>query len=194
MPVFISFITLSLTIYLDFLAVGVVILISIAIAAGVVFLLVLIGILWTLFARRDNRKVEYAMFDDDVSSEHQRPSSLLEHINAATRGAILGGASPFAHPSDHDADRHIDNEKEDEMYGAAGAAGLSSSDPFAAEHDGDNFRRAETPSDAIAMGGMAAEESGRPAHARYSFDGGGEGELPLDEGMSLEILDDRDPK
>lgn len=180
--------------HLDFLAVGVVILISIAIAAGVVFLLVLIGILWTLFARRDNKKVEYAMFDDDVSSEHQRPSSLLEHINAATRGAILGGSSPFSHPADQDHDRALDNEKDEDAYGAAGAAGLSSSDPFAGEHDGDNFRRAETPSDAIAMGGMATEESGRPVHARYSFDGEGEGELSMEEGMSLEVLDDRDPK
>ena len=120
------------------------------------------------------------MFDDDASSEHQRPSSLLEHINAATRNTIIGGASPFA-------DQHA--EKEADEY----AAGLSSGDPFAHEHDGDNFRRAETPSDAIGAG-MGAEEAGRPAHARYSFDGGGEGELPLDEGMSLEVLDDRDPK
>jgi cbb3-type cytochrome oxidase subunit 3 len=163
----------NLTFLLDFLAVGVVILISIAIAAGVVFLLVLLGILWTLFARRDNKKVDYAMYDDDVSSEHNRPSSLLEHINAATRTTILGGTSPFADPGE-----------KQEAYGAAG---------YSQDHDGDHFHRAETPSDAMHLG-MAAEESGRPAHARYSFDGGGEGELPLYEGMGLEVLDDRDPK
>ncbi len=35
-------------------------------------------------------------------------------------------------------------------------------------------------------------EEGRLAHARYSFDGQGEGELPLDTGAELMVLDDRD--
>lgn len=162
----------------DVLAVGVVILISIAIAAGVVFLLVLLGVLWALFARRDN-KVDYVAYEDDDDSMHQRPSSLLEHINAATRTTILG-TSPFA-------DSKAKSGEED------GAMAMGA-DPFIAEHDGDNFRRAETPSDAMHGMGAAAEDQGRPAHARYSFDGSGQGELPLDEGMSIEVLDDRDPK
>lgn len=162
----------------DFLAVGVVILISIAISAGVVFLLVLLGILWTLFSRRDNgSKFDYTAYEEEDDSTHQRPSELLEHINAATRNTIIGESSPFEN-----------SYKEEEAVLAA-----TSADPFAGDHDGDHFRRAETPSEAMGLG-MAGEDQGRPAHARYSFDGAGEGELPLDEGMSIEVLDDRDAK
>jgi hypothetical protein len=39
---------------------------------------------------------------------------------------------------------------------------------------------------------MTGGEVGRPAHARYSFEASGEGELPLAAGMELEILDDSD--
>ncbi|KAH8119371.1 cortical protein marker for cell polarity-domain-containing protein [Phellopilus nigrolimitatus] len=164
-----------------FLAVGVVILISIAIAAGVVFFLVLLGILWTLFARRDNNKVDYAAYEEDDDSIHQRPSSLLEHINAATRTTIIGTSSPFENQNAQGEEENL--------------TGGMTADPFAGQedHDGDNFRRAETPSEAMGALGMAMDEQGRSAHARYSFDGGGEGELKLDEGMSLEVLDDRDP-
>ncbi|KAK2467777.1 hypothetical protein APHAL10511_000072 [Amanita phalloides] len=160
-----------------FLAVGVVILISIAIAAGVVFLLALIGILWTLFSRRDDRfnKVE-AVEEDDDSSLHHRPSSLLEHINAATRTTILG-TSPYS---------NYNSEKEEEK---ANKDGLEQ-DVFGA--DASNYVRAETPSDAVG-GIMTPEEVSRPAHARYSFDGGGEGELPISAGAEVEVLDDRDP-
>ncbi|KAI0302566.1 cortical protein marker for cell polarity-domain-containing protein [Russula brevipes] len=147
-----------------FLATGVVILISIAIAAGIVFLIVLLGILWTLFSRRDEvlSKFDPAEVGDDDDSTQHRPSSLLAHINAATSATILGtkGASSMGH------------------------------DPLSGP-DASNYLRAETPSDAFG-GGLANEESGRPAHARYSFDGTGEGELPLVVGQELEILDDRD--
>ncbi|KAH7905622.1 cortical protein marker for cell polarity-domain-containing protein [Hygrophoropsis aurantiaca] len=158
-----------------FLATGVVILISIAIAAGVVFLLALIGILWTLLSRRDDKlsKFDGANEEDDDSTRH-RPSSLLEHINAATRTTILGTQSPF---------NNFNSEKGD-------AAPDLVADPFGP--DGSNYLRAETPSDAV-IGTLAAEEEfSRPAHARYSFDGAGEGELPLTAGLEVEILDDRD--
>ncbi|KAF8161003.1 cortical protein marker for cell polarity-domain-containing protein [Crassisporium funariophilum] len=160
-----------------FLATGVVILISIAIAAGVVFLLALIGILWTLFSRKDDKmnKFESADEDDDDSTNH-RPSSLLEHINAATRTTIMG-ASPY---SNYNAD------KEEEKVAATHAP---EQDPFGP--DASNYIRAETPSDAV--GGLLAEETSRPAHARYSFDGTGEGELPISAGAAVEVLDDRDP-
>ncbi|KAI9067122.1 hypothetical protein FKP32DRAFT_1588934 [Trametes sanguinea] len=167
-----------------FLATGVVILISIAIAAGIVFLLALIEILWTLFARRDDKVNTYdgADLDADDDSTH-RPSSLLEHINAATRSTILG--SPFGPHA----------EKEAGLAAAAGvggaaAAGAAHDDPFTGP-DASNYLRAETPSDAL-HGGMGPEEQSRPAYARYSFDGSGEGELPLKAGQELEILDDRD--
>ncbi|KIJ67669.1 hypothetical protein HYDPIDRAFT_107140 [Hydnomerulius pinastri MD-312] len=159
-----------------FLATGVVILISIAIAAGVVFLLALIGILWTLLSRRDDKLAKYEHDDDDDDSIQHRPSSLLEHINAATRTTILGTQSPF---------NNFSAEKEGAQDGAAAEA-----DPFGP--DASNYLRAETPSDAV-IGTMAAEEEAtRPAHARYSFDGTGEGELPLAAGMEIEVLDDKD--
>ncbi|KAJ3504246.1 hypothetical protein NLJ89_g8037 [Agrocybe chaxingu] len=158
-----------------FLATGVVILISIAIAAGVVFLLALIGILWTLFSRKDDKLNKYDVAqEEDDDSAHHRPSSLLEHINAATRSTIIG-ASPYS---------NYNAEKEEKSTG-----GAQEQDPFGP--DASNYLRAETPSDAI--GGLLAEETSRPAHARYSFDGTGEGELPLNAGAEVEVLDDRDP-
>ncbi|KAF9232131.1 cortical protein marker for cell polarity-domain-containing protein [Melanogaster broomeanus] len=131
-----------------FLATGVVILISIAIAAGVVFLLALIGIVWTLLSRRDNK---------------------------LARTTILGTQSPF---------NNFSAEKE------ATRKGTIEPDPFGP--DASHYLRAEAPSDAV-VGSMAAEEEvSRPAHARYSFDGAGEGELPLTAGIEIEVLDDRD--
>ncbi|KAJ7497160.1 cortical protein marker for cell polarity-domain-containing protein [Mycena latifolia] len=160
-----------------FLATGVVILISIAIAAGVVFLLALIGILWTLFSRRDDKLNKFdAAEDDDDDSTHHRPSSLLEHINAATRTTIIG-ASPFANFNTKE-DKHLDTRSP-----------TPDQDPFAP--DASNYMRAETPSDAI--GGVMTEEMSRPAQARYSFDGTGDGELPISAGSAVEVLDDRDP-
>ncbi|KAJ8488922.1 hypothetical protein ONZ51_g3241 [Trametes cubensis] len=166
-----------------FLATGVVILISIAIAAGIVFLLALIEILWTLFARRDDKVNNYDAVDMDADDDStHRPSSLLEHINAATRSTILG-SSPFG-----------PNAEKEAGLAAAGAGAVaataSNDDPFSGP-DASNYLRAETPSDALG-GGLGPEEQSRPAYARYSFDGHGEGELALKAGQELEILDDRD--
>lgn len=159
-----------------FLATGVVILISIAIAAGVVFLLALIGILWTLFSRKEDKLNKYdAAEEEDDDSTHHRPSSLLEHINAATRTTIMG-TSPYS---------NYNSEKEEQVTSSPHAE----QDPFGP--DASNYVRAETPSDAI--GGLRGEETSRPAHARYSFDGTGEGELPMSSGAEIEVLDDRDP-
>ncbi|KAK0212989.1 cortical protein marker for cell polarity-domain-containing protein [Desarmillaria ectypa] len=159
-----------------FLATGVVILISIAIAAGVVFLLALIGILWTLFSRRDEKLSKLDVVDDDDDSTHHRPSSLLEHINAATRATVLGAAYD-----------HYDDKEEEKILRDASSP-IPDADPFGP--DGSNYLRAETPSDAV--GGLMGEDMSRPAHARYSFDGAGEGELPLSAGAEVEVLDDRD--
>lgn len=153
---------------------GVVILISIAIAAGVVFLLVLLGILWALFARKEEQ-LKTVDQDEDDDSLHQRPSSLLAHVNAATRTTILGATSPFS---------QYNPEKEEESTGQR--SGGDHTDVFGP--DASNYVRAETPSDALGASG----EVGRPAHARYSFQASGEGELALIAGMELEILDDSD--
>ncbi|OSX66181.1 hypothetical protein POSPLADRAFT_1166155 [Postia placenta MAD-698-R-SB12] len=167
-----SYSTFSFT-QAHFLATGVVILISIAIAAGIVFLLALIGILWTLFSRRDDKlnKFDPVEVDDDDDSAHH-PSSLLAHINAATRNTIIGDSGPFG--------PHVDKEGE----GVIGTAG-------GFEPDASNYVRAETPSDAV-IGTMGGEDMTRPAYARYSFDGEGEGELALNAGQEVEILDDND--
>jgi hypothetical protein len=180
------------------LAVGIVILISIAIAAGVVFLLALIGILWTLFSRsKDDRANKYDpdMTDFDDDSTHHRPSSLLEHINAATRTTIFGN-SPYSFNHPYATGGKEEAEAAAAVGGAAGAGALAAtaaadnSDPFAPDAGG--FARAETPSDAI-VGGMGDDEDvGRLVRARYSFDGAGEGELPLAAGAEVEILDDQD--
>jgi len=166
-----------LTIFADFLAVGVVVLISIAIAAGVVFLLALTGILWTLFGRRDDKlnKLDVADEDDDEDSTHHRPSSLLEHINAATRTTILGAGGLFHEGKDGEEKGLPSRDADHDLFGP----------------DASNFARAETPSDVA--GGVLTREDARPAHARYSFDGAGEGELALTTGQEVEVLDDRDP-
>jgi len=55
--------------------------------------------------------------------------------------------------------------------------------------------RADTPSDALGGGETGENELGdvnRPTHARYSFAGGAEGELPVVAGQEVIILDDRD--
>ena len=152
---------------------GIVILISIAIAAGVVFLLVLLGILWTLFSHKE--QIKTVDQDEDDDSMHQRPSSLLAHVNAATRTTILGATSPFS---------QYNPEKEEEATGQR--SGHDNTDLFGP--DASNYVRSETPSDAHGSGGQI----GRPAHARYSFEATGEGELALTAGMELEVLDDSD--
>ncbi len=158
----------------EFLATGIVIIVAIAIAAGVVFLLAVIGILWTLFSRKDDKIAKFDA-DEDDDSVQRNPSALLEHIAAATRTTILGPAA-------------YTTEKEEEKT-SSGSHGGVEQDPFGP--DASNYLRAETPSDAI--GGILAEEASRPAHARYSFDGTGEGELQLAAGSEVEVLDDRDP-
>lgn len=159
----------------------VVILISIAIAAGIVFFLLLAGVLWTLLSR-DSSQVDQKAFVEDDDDSVQGPSSLLEHINAATRSTIVGASTGV---------------------GVAAGAGRASTEGHGGPStegghaDADGWRRTETPATAAGAGIVGSgqepeEEVGRPAFARYSFDGEGEGELPLQTGAQLAILDDRD--
>lgn len=118
----------------------------------------------------------------DEDSLH-RPSSLLEHINAATRGTIIGAGL--------DQDAPLDQNKADQQVDV----GSPGSETFAGEHEQANYIRAtDTPVDA-APGTLQndGEEMARPTHVRYSFDGDGEGELPLSAGAQVIVLDDRDP-
>jgi len=161
-----------------FLAASIVILISMAIAIGIVFFLLLAGVIWTLFSRDTSQLDQKAYVEDDASTH--RPSSLLEHINAATRTTIIGGAAAGA---------AVSRQSMEDRAGASTEGGHTT--------DGDGWRRAETPAAAsgsgiVGTGNEPEEEIGRPAFARYSFDGEGEGELPLQTGTQLSVLDDRD--
>ncbi|KAK0546919.1 hypothetical protein OC845_004366 [Tilletia horrida] len=84
------------------LAAGLVILISIAIGLGLVFLLTLLGLLWAMARRNKNRAV-----DTPLSAQHDypgatsdeyggRPSSLLATLNAATENVMGAGAGAGA--------------------------------------------------------------------------------------------------
>jgi len=163
------------------------ILISIAISTSIVFLIVLLGILWTLFSRCDEVLSKFGPVEidnDDNLIKHQ-PLSLLAHINAAaTSATILGGRG-----------QDISGEKEATAAGAASIAtnvGASSSghDPLSGPN-ASNYLHAKTPCNAFG-GGLVGKETGCPTHAHYSFDGSGEGEMVLVIGQELEILDDRD--
>ncbi|CUA66690.1 Polarized growth protein rax2 [Rhizoctonia solani] len=154
-----------------FLPRGVVILISIAIAAGIVFLLLLIGVLWAIFSRReDQSQEEYVDQEGDDDSLHHRPSSLLEHINAATRNTIVGSVAGGMFPASEKSEKAI------------------TPDPTDGTHPGD---------DEDGMGtGQAYNDpdgEGRIARARYGFVPSGDGELALEEGAQVVVLDDRDP-
>jgi len=158
-----------------FFPVGVVILISIAISTGIVFLLLLIGILWTLASRRDHDSLtgQYTTPEYEDDNSLHRPSSLLAHINAATRDTIMGVAADEAF-AQAKGDDHGQSPASDEHH------------PY--------IRAQDTPIDA-APGVLHAdgEDISRPTYVRYSFDGDGEGELPVSSGQHVVILDDRDP-
>jgi hypothetical protein len=102
--------------------------------------------------------------------------------NAATRNTILGMRSLYG---DYSA------EKAGEAAAVPAAGGSTARGHDRDRYvDGAGFARADTPSDG---GGVAGDEGGRVARARYSFDGREDGELPLRPGTEVHILDDRDP-
>ncbi|KAE8253748.1 hypothetical protein A4X13_0g3677 [Tilletia indica] len=80
------------------LATGLVILISIAIGLGLVFLLTLLGLLWAMARRNKNKGVDAPLSAyDDVPGEGEhpgRPSSLLATLNAATENVMGANAAP----------------------------------------------------------------------------------------------------
>lgn len=127
------------------------------------------------------------MDDDDDDSLH-RPSSLLAHINAATRKTILGDAALGAgvYAAGHKAE-----ETAVEREPARSHDG----------HDGSGWVRTVTPVGIAAGAADTSHTTGtaddddvaRDARARYSFAGDGVGELALTAGTEVVILDDRDP-
>lgn len=127
-------------------------------------------------SRRDDKLTRYENEEDDEDSLQHRPSSLLEHINAATRSTILAAQSPFHNIGAEKEEAAREGEPEGDLFGP----------------DASNYLRAATPSDAVIGTMVGEQESSRPAHARYSFDGLGEGELRLTAGMEIEVVDDKD--
>ncbi|KAF8320722.1 hypothetical protein DL93DRAFT_2215739 [Clavulina sp. PMI_390] len=189
-----SFTTFSFT-QRTFLATGVVILISIAIAAGIVFFLLLAGVLWTLLSR-DSSEMDHKMFaEEDDASVQEGPSSMLEHINAATRSTFMNPGSLGTAAGAGALAAAAGTKRQSTEDRGTWAAGASTE---GGHTDADGWRRTETPATAagagiVGTGHEPEEEVGRPAFARYSFDGEGEGELPLQTGVQLAVLDDRDP-
>ncbi|KAL8292370.1 hypothetical protein RQP46_001836 [Phenoliferia psychrophenolica] len=147
------------------LSVGIVILISIAIALGVVFLLVLIGLLIALARRSDEPAYPPSQprlrtdQSDDLRPKHH-PTALLEAVGAATAVMLdkKGGDEKRGPPADHDS-----------------IAGPMSFDGATSWDDGD-----------------AGPETGGVARARYSFHGEHVGELSVSAGEDLVILEASD--
>ncbi|KDN51381.1 hypothetical protein K437DRAFT_49924 [Tilletiaria anomala UBC 951] len=75
------------------LAVGLVILISIAIGLGIVFLLVLLGLIFALTRRRskDDLTIPLSSSDDSLGAPETKPDSLLATLNAATENVMGAG-------------------------------------------------------------------------------------------------------
>lgn len=159
------------------LATGIVILISIAIALGVVFLLVLIGLLIALARRKDEPQQQYppknlvgaaGVAGDNASTTSSmqnlhRPTSLLQTVGAAT--AVLLDPKGEKQRSPDGGVGSFDGG----AGGAAGAMGYGSD--YGDEDDGQ-------PSAAL---------------ARYSFHAEHEGELSISTNESLTILENSDP-
>ncbi len=85
------------------LAAGLVILISIAIGLGIVFLLVLLGLVWALTRRRsrENFAVPVSASNDSLSHPKEKPASLLATLNAATENVMgANDARSFGRRSD----------------------------------------------------------------------------------------------
>lgn len=160
------------------------ILISIAIAAGIVFLLLLIGVLWAIFSRRDDHPAEeYVDQEGEEDSLHHRPSSLLEHINAATRNTIIGGAI-F-----QNGEKNISPEPTDGTHIGEDEDGMGTGEAYNDPDGEGRVARARCKFDVL---GWLCNPLTSWTCAD-SFVPSGDGELQLSEGAQVVVLDDRDP-
>lgn len=116
------------------------------------------------------------MVEDDDSV---RPSSLLAHVNAAARNTILGETPQNNYYMHKGEDTAVDDHAGALVAVGAGAAAAGAA---AGEH---NALTPVTTTD--------EHDVNRPAQARFSFDGHGEGELKLASGQQVTVLNDRDP-
>ncbi|KAH8928670.1 hypothetical protein BT69DRAFT_1236844 [Atractiella rhizophila] len=158
-----------------FLSVGIVILISIAISLGIVFFLVLLGLLVALCNRREEPSsypIAPIRADEDINNAHQRPTSLLAAINAATAQVV--------------------SEKKDAKPQAAAYAGSEN------DHTQESTFPPAAHSAGLALGGAAVgvgveseegQDGPRIARARYSFHAENNDEIDVGEGEDLVVLD-----
>ncbi|CAO1617058.1 unnamed protein product [Sympodiomycopsis kandeliae] len=198
------------------LAVGLVILISIAIGLGVVFLLVLLGLLVALARRRPQRGVDVPISpsDEALASQKQRPSSLLATLNAATEnvmgaGAAGGAAGAAATSSGHGRGTSVPLTSEGHDYSDPSSqyhseAPTGPSQYYTTDDSGDGHHAgaaaAALGAGAGAAGAAAARdgdsedgsEQGVDAHMRFSFEATHPSELAVRAGDSVTILDDAD--
>ena len=145
------------------LAAGLVILVSIAIGLGVVFLLVLIGLLVALARRKEEQQYppRDPAHEQDAAGLHrgQRPSSLLQTVGVATAVMLEGKGGEKSYPQDqHDADS---------SFGDDSAIGYGSE--------------------------FGEEREASTALARYSFHAEHPGELSISANEQLSILESGDP-
>ncbi|KWU43966.1 hypothetical protein RHOSPDRAFT_5691, partial [Rhodotorula sp. JG-1b] len=145
------------------LAAGLVILVSIAIGLGVVFLLVLIGLFVALARRKEEQQYpprDPAHEQDAAGADRgQRPSSLLQTVGAATAVMLEGKGGEKSYPQDqHDADS---------SFGDDSAIGYGSE--------------------------FGEEREASTALARYSFHAEHPGELSISVNEQLSILESGDP-
>lgn len=170
--------------------------IAIAIATGLIFLLVLIGLLATIWSRPSDRSLQAAAVKHDHNSVMSDGSSVHQRRLGAIQEAIFGGAggvalassaagrkqgeknSPVASPrsSFGDAYDHADNhEYHDDTQGAevAAAAAESSNDPSSDTHDS-----------------SAPSHRGRPTTVKHSFIGQEEPELTVNGNDQIWVLEE----
>lgn len=191
---------------LHHLAVGLVILISIAIGLGIVFLLVLLGLIWAVARRRPEPRdmgVPLSASEDTLGlGEKKRPSSLLATLNAATENAMLGdhsgleaagigagaaGAAAAAHRRNDSGAADLTDE-----------TAMSGGYPYTDEEAEAGLATGMVGGAAVAAPAIGGEDEegspmeGIPAHARYDFAPNHESELALTAGEPIEILDDQD--
>ncbi len=159
----------------DFLAAGIVVLIAIAISTGLIFLLVLIGVLLALWRRPSQKHQDAAaatakvdpgapMNESDTDSAHQRR---LGAIQQAIFGPVLVGAAA----EDVTREKRRSDASSFEDY-TAGAIPQSRGD-----HSDDS---------------AAPSHLGRPSQAKYDFVGEQEGELTVRMHDKLWVLEEHE--
>lgn len=204
---------------LNHLAVGLVILISIAIGLGLVFLLVLLGLLFAIARRRPNRGVDVPISPSDelLAADKKRPDSLLATLNAATENVMTAGpaagvasagayghnrgeSQPLTSSAGHD---YSDPSSQYHSEAPTGMSGGQSA--YFTDSDGHGGLGAGLAIGGATAGAGAAAAAARggqsntsgeggeiEAHMRFSFEASHPSELAVRAGEQVTILDDAD--